>query len=204
MHIAIQGEQASFHELAAKKYYKKPITLLYCDTFEEVFTALVNGKVDRAFVAVSNSAHGKIQLVENLLHSHAHQLENYYAYAVRQHLIGTHEATLDTISTVVSHPVALSQCEVHLQRFKRLQEYHDTSAAVRHIAELNIPSMAALGSEEAAALYGLKVIARDLHDDPENITIFASLLPAQNAKNKTTPIELTTQPGVRKTLPSRA
>lgn len=204
MHIAIQGEQASFHELAAKKYYKKPITLLYCDTFEEVFAALVNGKVDHAFVAVSNSAHGKIQSVENLLRSHAHQLENYYAYAVRQHLIGTHNATLDTISTVISHPVALSQCEAHLQRFENLQEYYDTSAAVRHIADLNNPSMAALGSEEAAALYGLKVIARDLHDDPENITIFASLLPMQSARTQTTPSVSTTQPDVRKTLPSHA
>lgn len=176
MHIAIQGDPLSFHELAAKQYYSPPVTFEYCQTFQDVFRLLDAGKVDRGFVAVRNSGHGAIKEVSKLFKAHSPQVEAEHSYSVLQHLVGTKDADLASIKTVISHPVALSQCREYLTRYDNQQTYHDTAAAMRLIQELNDPTIAAVGGAEAATYYGLQILVQNIQDDPQNHTVFASIL----------------------------
>jgi len=171
MHIAIQGGPFSFHELAAKQYLASPLTFEYCKTFQEVFDAIKTSKVDRGFIATSNSAHGPINEVSKLFEINLPIIEETYHYKVRQHLIGTADSTVMSITKVVSHPVALSQCSAYLRSY-HLEEYHDTAEAIRYVKELNNPGIAAVGSLAAANHYGLKILKSDIHNDPDNYTIF--------------------------------
>lgn len=172
--VAIQGDQASFHEIAAYKHYQEPIKLIYCQTFDEVFEKLAKGDAHKAFVAVRNSAHGEICEVKQLIENNAFEKESEYSLRIEQHLIGLHDATLDTVKRVVSHPVALSQCDTYLSGYEQ-QEYYDTSAAVEYVKKQGNASLAAIGSEAAAKLHGLKIIKRSIQNEVNNTTVFASL-----------------------------
>lgn len=177
--VAIQGDRASFHEIAAHRYYQETVELLYCQTFEETFALLTNGSADRAFVAVSNTAHGTITEVSTLIQLHSVKIEGAHDLPIEQHLIGAPTATVQTIQRVISHPVALSQCSIYLNgelMHSQKDEYHDTSAAVAHIKALNSPEVVAIGSEAAATLHGMRIIKRAIQDDPNNVTTFQSFV----------------------------
>ena len=177
--VAIQGDVASFHEIAAHEYYQIPIELIYCRSFEDVFNALVSGNADRALVAVKNSSHGFIEEVSNLLNKNNVIVEGRYDLRIEQHLIGFANSKANDIKTIISHPVALSQCSLYIKNSlsnTRVQSFHDTAAAVAYIKELSDPSIAAIGSESAAQLYGMEIISRSIQNDSHNITTFQSLL----------------------------
>jgi prephenate dehydratase len=176
--VAIQGDKASFHEIAAMDYYQQPIILVYCQSFNEVFVRLQKGEVDRALVAVSNSNHGKITEVEQLLRHSNLVTEGEYALPIKQHIIGFQGTDLTSVKRIISHPVALSQCSEYLgKQFPnaKLEEYYDTSAAVALVKQLSDSSLVAIGSDRAAEIHGLTVLCRAIQDDVDNVTLFRSL-----------------------------
>lgn len=177
--VAIQGERASFHEIAALNYYKHPIELIYCQSFKEVFNLLKAGRVNKIFVAVSNSNHGEISEVKQLIEDTKLSLEGEYCLPIEQHVIGLPETDIKKISKVISHPVALSQCSQHIKTYfsnADLLSYHDTSAAVEYVKERADPSIVAIGSEAAANLHGLKIVYESVQDDSDNTTVFNSFI----------------------------
>ena len=173
--VAIQGDRASFHEIAAHQYYKTPITLLYCHTFQDVFDALNDGRVDKAFVATRNSGHGDIKEVHQLIAATKPTVEGEHPLPIQQHLLGLPGARAGSIHTIISHPVALSQCSRYVSN-RHTQEYHDTSAAAAFVKTSNNPAFAAIGSEQAAKLHGLDILEASIQNDQKNITIFQSLV----------------------------
>jgi prephenate dehydratase len=177
--VAIQGDRASFHEIAAHQYYQQPVRLAYCASFEEVFKQLAHGNVDKAFVAVENSVHGSISEVYALLSAHSVSIESYHSLRIEQHLIGLPSASLVEIDEVLSHPVALSQCDIYLSVFRQ-RYHHDTSAAVEYVKKQGDQTLAAVASEAAAKLHGMKILRRSIQNDSDNTTIFASISLVEN------------------------
>ncbi|MDN5275083.1 MAG: putative Prephenate dehydratase [Candidatus Saccharibacteria bacterium] len=176
--VAIQGDRASFHEIAAMRYYKQPVTLVYCQSFEETFSKLASGEVDKIFVAVSNSNHGEIHEVKMLLDNNDLTTEGEYLLPIEQHIIGLPLTDLSKVRKIISHPVALSQCSEYLaKRFAdvELENYHDTSAAVALVKQQSDSSLVAVGSERAADIHGLVILCRAIQDDLNNATLFKSL-----------------------------
>lgn len=175
--VAIQGEPGSFHEIAALRYYSEPVALTYCRTFAEVFHLLKATLVDRAFVAAKNSYHGTIEEVDLLVKSGSYQTEGTYRLPIQQHIIGLAHTELSQITEVISHPVALSQSSRYLNSLgAKLTYYHDTAAAVEYIKRLNNPTIVAVAGEQAAKLHGLAILKREIQNDPNNSTIFISVV----------------------------
>jgi prephenate dehydratase len=172
--VAIQGDRASFHEIAAHQHYQQPTQLVYCASFEEVFEQLALRAVDKAFVAVQNTAHGLIDEVQALMSAHSVHIEAYHRLKIEQHLIGLPETSVAEIEAVLSHPVALSQCDIYLSDFTQRQ-YHDTSAAVEYVKRQGNRTLAAVASEAAAELHGMKILCRSIQNDLNNTTTFVSL-----------------------------
>jgi prephenate dehydratase len=81
------------------------------------------------------------------------------------------------VKLVLSHPQALAQCRRTLARLYPTADYRaveSTAEAARLVAEGEL-GIAAIGSRNAAALYGLEVIAADIQDTVSNCTRFVSL-----------------------------
>lgn len=176
--IAIQGDRASFHEIAAHNYYQQPIELVYCESFKQVFEELTGGTVDKAFVAVSNSSHGIIDEVSSLIKRTNPVIEGHYLLPIKQHIIGLPNTDLKRVTTIVSHPVALSQCNIHIEEYfdnAETQSFYDTSAAVEYVKQLNDPTIVAIASDAAATLHGLTILHPAIQNDSDNATLFKSL-----------------------------
>jgi prephenate dehydratase len=79
---------------------------------------------------------------------------------------------------VMSHPQALGQSRKWLRaRGMRPVSYADTAAAAALVAEVQDWSVAAIAPAFAAPIYGLDVLARDIADEPDNMTRFLVLAP---------------------------
>ena len=64
-------------------------------------------------------------------------------------------------------------------------EYSNTARAAEFISKQNDVSMAAIGTVEAAELYGLSVISRSINTGVDNTTRFAVFSRKESEKNKT-------------------
>jgi len=176
--IAIQGETASFHAIAAEQYFDDDITFVSCQTFAETFAALRDDKVDFVLSAIENSLFGSINEVYDLLLKDQFWICGEIYLRIEQCLIGLPDANLKGIKEVHSHPVALAQCEAYLdknlpdaERF----EHHDTAGSVADVKKWADSSKAAIASAAAAEHYGMKVLAHEIETNKQNYTRFVVL-----------------------------
>ncbi len=194
--IAIQGARASFHDIAARQYFKNPYEIIECDLpFKTVFDVLENGHVDFAVCAIENSLYGSINEVYDLLIDGGASIIGEIYLRIEQSLIGLADAKLSSIKEIHSHPIALAQCEKfldskipHAARF----EQHDTAQSVAFIKKWNDSSKVAIASSQAAELHGLKILRRNIETNHQNYTRFVIL------ENK--PPKVMTMNGIKSSL----
>lgn len=193
MRIAIQGEAGSFHHEAAQKWFGTAVEIVPAETFGDVFATVRRGDAEMAIVAIENSLYGSIDEVPGLIEAYRYPIVGEIYLRIKQQLIALPGASLNQITRVYSHPVALAQCaqylDEHLPHAERI-EYHDTSASVAHIQELNDPTAAAIAGRSAAKLHGLPILAENIEDNKENFTRFLVLNPRGNPGAKTTKASL--------------
>lgn len=174
--VAIQGQVGSFHEVAAREMLGDDITILPCQTFAEVFSAVREKQAAYGVVATENTIHGKIAEVADLLETYQpHVLKDYWL-PVELCLIGAKGAGLSEITKVYSQQIALNQCQRFLQQSLPSAEqidYYDTAAAVGLVADKQDVHTAAIASSAAANYYGLPIVARAVQDLEGNKTHFA-------------------------------
>jgi chorismate mutase/prephenate dehydratase len=90
-------------------------------------------------------------------------------------------AAVDKVTSVVSHPQALEQCADYIRaRGYETRACSNTALAAKEVAALDDPTVAAIASEETAALFGLRILERGINDSRNNTTRFAAFSPAAN------------------------
>jgi chorismate mutase/prephenate dehydratase len=88
-------------------------------------------------------------------------------------LIAMENATLDSIKFVYSHPQALGQSRAFLSHLKaEIIPASDTAGSVKMIKECQRMDSAAVASARAAEIYGMKILAKEIEDNPHNFTRF--------------------------------
>jgi len=91
-------------------------------------------------------------------------------------LLTTADATVDDVRTVVSHPQALGQCREFIRQHGFTeQSYGNTATAAALVAQKGDPSLAAIGSVQAAQAYGLTVAKEDIQTYSGNTTRFVAI-----------------------------
>ncbi len=106
------------------------------------------------------------------------EFENYIVdelvLPVRHALAGLPDATLSDIERVYSHPQALMQSARYLDEHRDWQQISvaNTAVAARKVLEDDDVKKAAICSEHAAEVYGLKLLDREINDNPANSTRF--------------------------------
>lgn len=176
--VAIQGFEGSFHQIAARKFWGEAAEVIYCATFREVVQLAANDKnCDGAIMAIENSIAGSILPNYNLLKQSDLVVTGEAYLEIRQNLLTLPLTRLEDIREVHSHPMAILQCLDFLDRYPhwKIVETEDTALSARMIADKNSGHIAAIASELAASLYGLKRICKDIHTMKNNYTRFLSL-----------------------------
>jgi chorismate mutase / prephenate dehydratase len=174
--VAFQGEAGAYSEAAALTYFGQRAVTKPCESLEDVFKEVESGGVQFGMIPIENSIEGSISRSYDLLLESKLQVSGEINLRVNHCLIGNPGATLDSIKRVYSHPQALGQTGHFLRQlhFELIPTY-DTAGSVKMIKEQGILDGAAVASERAAAIYGMKILARDIMDNPNNFTRFFTL-----------------------------
>lgn len=171
--IAFQGEIGAYSELAVYKHFGSNVEVKPCKLFSDVFRSVDVGEVNYGVVPVENSIEGSVNQVYDLFMEYDLKVCGEIILKIEHCLIANLNATMDSIKIVYSHPQALGQCISFLERsgYKPIPTY-DTAGSVKLLKEQGVTDAAAIASERAAQIYGMKILKRNISDNPDNYTRF--------------------------------
>ena len=180
--IAYQGVEGAYSFLAGEKFFRGQLDNCSFEgykSFADVVAAVENGQADYAMLPIENTTAGSINAVYDLLLATKLNIVGEEVFPVQHCLLGVEKAPLSTIRRIYSHYQALAQCSDFLSRLKNCDQetYMDTAEAAKKISAEGDPSQAAIASEEAGRIYGLKVLKRNLANQRENFTRFVVVAP---------------------------
>jgi prephenate dehydratase len=161
----------------AHKFFGTNIETLPCDTFREVARKVKNGEADYGVMAIENSIARSIIANYGILQDEDVQVSGEVYLPIVQNLMVLPGVTLDQITEVESHPMALLQCVDYLDSHPswKLVESEDTALSAKRLAEEGNPHKAAIASTLAAELFGLEIIQPELNTIKKNYTRFMVL-----------------------------
>ena len=174
--VSIQGYEGSFHQMAAVKFFGRDTEILPCATFSEVLQLTTAKDADAAVMAIENSIAGSILPNYNLLQKSNLTIVGEVYLQIAQNLLVNNGVELNDIKEVHSHPMALQQCLVFLEKQNwKLIETEDTALSAKHIHQHKSKHIAAIASRLSANLFNLKILAPDIHTMKNNYTRFLVL-----------------------------
>ena len=172
--VSIQGYEGSFHQVAAQQYFGKRVQVVPCATFREVIRIAADKKEGYAGVmAIENSIAGSILPNYHLLKKSNLQIVGEIYLQIRQHLLVNPGVTLEDIREVHSHPMAIQQCLEYLDKYNwKLVETEDTALSAKLLHQHHSKHTAAIASRLSADLFGLELLAPNIHTMKNNYTRF--------------------------------
>lgn len=180
MTVAYAGTEGAFAHLATMKLFPSAKKVSY-GNFESAYRAVESGECDVAVLPIENSYNGEVGQVTDLIFSGSLYVNGMTELAITQDLLVVPGATLADVKEVVSHPQALGQCHEYIRDHGfGEREYNNTALAAKMVAERGDKSIAAIASAEAAALFGLEVLEKNINSSSTNTTRFVILSRSEN------------------------
>lgn len=173
LRIAFLGPAGTFTQAAAIKHFGHAVDTVPLAAIPDVFRDVESGACHFGVVPIENSTEGVISHTLDMFMRSPLRICGEVSLRIHQHLLGLDTAP-ERIQRIYSHPQSLAQCRGWLDRYLpqaiRLSLSSNAEAA-RQVAE-GTAEDAAIAGEAAAELYGLKIIAGNIEDEPSNTTRF--------------------------------
>jgi chorismate mutase/prephenate dehydratase len=184
--VAFLGPAGTFSQQAVTKHFGHEVDALAESDIDACFQAVETGRADFAVVPVENSTEGAIGRTLDLIVTSPLRICGEVMLPIHQTLMrkplspeGGGEganAWPTPIARVYGHAQSLAQCQQwlarHLPNAERISVVSNSEGARRAADD---PDAATLGSEAAAALYGLAVVEARVEDEASNTTRFLVL-----------------------------
>ncbi len=173
--VAFQGIRGAYSEKAVMLHFpEESVSSIPYESFRDVFEAVLKGEVQWGVVPVENSLAGSILENYDLLSLNPDiKIVGEVKVRIRHNLIGMEGLDVDQVNKVYSHPQALAQCSNFIKKHDlEPVSYFDTAGAVLNLSTIENKSSAAIGSMEAAELYGMTIIKEGIETNPNNYTRF--------------------------------
>ena len=166
--ICYQGIQGAYSHDAVKKLYPDAVPMA-CDTFADALLAVSTQKADGAFLPFENNKAGGVREMHTCLPDITGLHIAGDIWIPIHHALVAATEDISRITHIYSHPQALAQCDGFIEEMGvHATEYIDTAAAAQFVKQQNDPTKAAICSEEAARIYGMHVLAREIQDNGES------------------------------------
>lgn len=204
MKVGIQGVKASFHDVAARKFFAgREFTPVECQSFKALAQSLRDGASDLCMMAIENSIAGSILPNYTLLETYGFKIVGEVYLRIEMSLMALPGQKLEDLRFVRSHPMALLQCEDFLAAHPWLKalEGADTAESARDIQREQAFGHAAIASRLAAEAYGLELIREGIETNKQNYTRFlvivrsADYVPDTRANKASIRFEVADRPG---------
>jgi chorismate mutase/prephenate dehydratase len=176
--VAYLGPEGTFTHLAGLEYLGQSMDFTSCPTLHDVFLTVASRKADLGVIPLENSLQGSVGQSLDLFLQY-----NVYIHAELfsriSHALLAVNADLSCVRTVYSHPQALAQCSGWLRTNVPQASIIPTesTAAAAAQAEREGDGSAAIGHPRLVERYGLKAVALDIQDLPDNWTRFLVIGP---------------------------
>lgn len=175
--IAIQGIEGAYSYLAANKYFshsEKQLDFISKKLFSEVVKAVEKGEADFAVLPIENTTSGGINEVYDLLLHTTLSIVGEETFPVKHCLVSTEDISIHKITKIYAHYQAAAQCSDFIATLPdaRIEYFADTALSVQKIMKENVSGHAAIGSEEAANLFNVKILKKEIANQAENYTRF--------------------------------
>ena len=162
----------------------------------DVLDAVAAGEVDAGFVPIENSIEGTVYFTQDaLIFDYELLIQREVVLDIEHCLVGAAGTDVSSLTEVLSIPVATAQCAAWLRTNAGGAEVlaaNSTADAARLVGERvknGERAVAAVAPANAAALYGLDVLARNIADHEGNQTRFILVaregIPAATGHDKT-------------------
>jgi prephenate dehydratase len=176
--VGYPGPEGSHSNAAAAVLVPDAVRSIGLPSFAAVVDAASSTEVSLGVLPIESSLIGPIAETHDLLFRSALSIVREATLAIRHCVVGQPGASLDGVRVVRSHPAAFDQCRSLLGAWgAQLVPAATTADAAREVADTGDPSHVAIAGAEAAATYGLAVLADDVGDRPGAFTRFVALAP---------------------------
>jgi len=171
--VAYLGPEGTFTQQAALKHFGHSAVVIPFSAIDEVFREVEAGSVNYGVVPVENSTEGVVNhTLDNFMGSNL-KICGEVELRIHQNLLVSDVTSVNSISRIYSHAQSLAQCrkwlDAHYPKAERVAVASNAEAAKRLKSEWNA---AAIAGTMAAELYGLKILAEKIEDQPDNSTRF--------------------------------
>ncbi len=172
LNIAFLGPEGTFTQAAALKHFGHSVHTQPFGAIPDVFREVESGSCQYGVVPVENSSEGVISHTLDMFLSSPLCICGEVTLRINHNLMST-AADLEAIRVVYSHSQSLAQCrgwlDRHLPKAERIAVGSNAEAA-RLVSDRS--EAAAIAGETAAELYGLRLLAQNIEDEPGNTTRF--------------------------------
>lgn len=170
--VAYLGPEGTFTQEAALKHFGHAARTAPVPSVDEVFREVEAGTANYGIVPVENSTEGAVTRTLDLLTNSPLRICGEVELRVHHHLLSA-AADAAAVKVVYAHQQALAQChhwlEDHLAGVPR-EAVSSNAEAARRAAGAG--QAAAIAGENAAGIYALNTLARNIEDEPNNTTRF--------------------------------
>ncbi|MDF2886679.1 MAG: Prephenate dehydratase [Lacrimispora sp.] len=175
--VVYQGVEGAYSHAATLQYFGPDASCYHVVTFEDAMKEVESGRADYAVLPIENSSAGAVIDNYDLLMKYNNYIVAETFLTVDHALLGLKNSNAEDIRTVFSHPQALMQCSEFLNANRNWKQIsvENTAAAAKKIIEEGDPTQAAVASETAARLYGLKILNSSINHNKFNTTRFIIL-----------------------------
>jgi chorismate mutase/prephenate dehydratase len=170
--VAFLGPQATYTHVAAMQQFGYSAQLVPLKSISSIFEEVSRGRASYGVVPVENSNEGVVSHTLDMFMSSDLKIIAEILLPVSHDLLNLSGQTAD-VRKVISHPQAIGQCRTWLEENLPdipLVDASSTASAAQQAAE--DASVAAIASETAASLYGLRVVEHKIEDNRNNFTRF--------------------------------
>jgi len=173
--VAYLGPRATFTHLACIQKFGESAQYVPVNSIKDVFNEVERGRANFGVVPIENSTEGVVNHTLDMFVDSSLLIYGEVLQEVSHHLLSKADRSED-IKKIYSHPHAIAQCRNWLETnlpHVPLSEVPSTARA----AELCVDDLsgAAIASELAGQLYGLKVLKARIEDNINNFTRFLVL-----------------------------
>ncbi|MEZ8083668.1 prephenate dehydratase [Enterovibrio norvegicus] len=175
--VSFLGGKGSYSNLAARNFFARKNTKLaeiQCQSFKEVIEVVENGNADYGVLPIENTSSGSINDVYDQLQHTRLSIVGEITQPIEHCLLTAVDTDVDVIEVLYSHPQPHQQCSEFLRSLGNVkQEYcQSTAEAMKEVAKLKDPKVAAIGNASSGELYGLTPLKSGIANQQENHTRF--------------------------------
>ena len=178
--VGYMGTEGSFSEMAAKEIADMMLfgnaRLVPMTNAKNVLNALLEDEISYGVVAIRNTTTGAVSEFIEAFGDTSYEVQGMYTLPIHHCLFKKSGVDTDTLTTVASHPQALTQTqEKRRKNYPDLTEQavDDTALAAQMLAEGNLSdTTAVICSKNAGEKWNLELMEENIEDSDDNQTIF--------------------------------